>query len=405
MLIYIDEHKLYDKIPTFVAINPDNLPSAKLSEGDLQCILNKLTNISTTMTSFNGLLLNSANTFTVGVVAELEHRLVALNDTTVLTKLQDSIDVVQKQTAHLDSGFADGVIHELEHRLAPLSNSVALHKLQDSLDVVRRQTACLERSAFSAAQTSTILQPHSHQQSSSSYANNHTGSSQLNSNLVPVTHNTHRTMSIASCSGEPATVSDSNVFTDVINNRKGKASLINNSNINKQNVTYAGAVVSNNSSTNQPTLKQTQPKRRTVLGASNTCTLKASQNPQIKKSVFKISNLDYCCTVSDVNDYVTNLKVRILTCFELPKGKFEKDGNKSFRVCIYSNDKAAFLSKDNWSSGILIKEWVFRPKDQPSSVAPNSEIIEPVVPCTLESVSSYNSASNTQTMQTFYFYS
>jgi len=105
------------------------------------------------MSSFNGLLLNSASTFTVGVVAELERRRVALNNSTVLTKL--SIDVVQKQTALLDSGFADGVIHELEHHLAPLSSSVALHKLQDSLDVVRRPTTCFERSAFSSAQTST----------------------------------------------------------------------------------------------------------------------------------------------------------------------------------------------------------------------------------------------------------
>jgi len=160
-----------------------------------------------------------------------------------------------------------------------------------------------------------------------------------------------------SCSDEPLVVdNDNNVFTSVIYNRKGKALYNKNSeNINKQNATYPGAVISNDHSTNQTIPKQTQVKRRTVLGASNTCTLKASLNPQIKKAIYKISNLEAACTVSDISDHITNLKVRVLTCFELPKGKFEKVGNKSFRVCIYSNDKPAFLSKENWSSGILIK--------------------------------------------------
>jgi len=64
MLLYIDENNLYDRLPTFVAVNRDNLPSANLSEGDLQCVLNKLAAMSVTLTSFNNLLLNSADVFT-----------------------------------------------------------------------------------------------------------------------------------------------------------------------------------------------------------------------------------------------------------------------------------------------------------------------------------------------------
>jgi len=46
MIIAVDENKLMNKLPTFVAADPDLLPSAKLTEGDMQCVLHKLSNIS-----------------------------------------------------------------------------------------------------------------------------------------------------------------------------------------------------------------------------------------------------------------------------------------------------------------------------------------------------------------------
>ena len=39
MIILIDENNLFLRIPTFIAGDPDALPSAKLTEGNLQCIL------------------------------------------------------------------------------------------------------------------------------------------------------------------------------------------------------------------------------------------------------------------------------------------------------------------------------------------------------------------------------
>jgi len=37
---FIDENNVRPKLPTFVAADPDLLPSVKLTDGDLLCILN-----------------------------------------------------------------------------------------------------------------------------------------------------------------------------------------------------------------------------------------------------------------------------------------------------------------------------------------------------------------------------
>jgi len=46
MITFVDENGLFAKIPKFVTSNPDNLPSAKMAESDLHCILAKLNSLT-----------------------------------------------------------------------------------------------------------------------------------------------------------------------------------------------------------------------------------------------------------------------------------------------------------------------------------------------------------------------
>jgi len=48
---FIDENNVRSKLPTFVAAGPNLLPSVKLTDEDLLCILNKLANIDLTLNS------------------------------------------------------------------------------------------------------------------------------------------------------------------------------------------------------------------------------------------------------------------------------------------------------------------------------------------------------------------
>ena len=42
IVTYLDENKLTEQIPMFVAANPDTSPSARLGDGDMLTILNRL---------------------------------------------------------------------------------------------------------------------------------------------------------------------------------------------------------------------------------------------------------------------------------------------------------------------------------------------------------------------------
>jgi len=46
ILTFLDENKAIDKLPLFVALDPDLIPSPALAEGDLQCVLGKIANLS-----------------------------------------------------------------------------------------------------------------------------------------------------------------------------------------------------------------------------------------------------------------------------------------------------------------------------------------------------------------------
>jgi hypothetical protein len=104
--------------------------------------------------------------------------------------------------------------------------------------------------------------------------------------------------------------------------------------------------------------------------------------------VFKISNVDAGYSTANLIDHLTKMGVRLAddartqgkSCFELKRGPRQPEDNKSFRICIFAADKSKLLVKDNWASGILIQEWIFRPNDNIPLGAHNEENILPSVP-------------------------
>jgi len=54
--------------------------------------------------------------------------------------------------------------------------------------------------------------------------------------------------------------------------------------------------------------------------------------------------------------------VRVISCFDRTSANAVSEDNKSFRICIIDADKEKFLSGDNWSVGISIQKWIFKPK-------------------------------------------
>jgi hypothetical protein len=122
---------------------------------------------------------------------------------------------------------------------------------------------------------------------------------------------------------------------------------------------YATVVTLPGPTAHKPAVKS---KPRTVIGASSSCLLRASKTLIIKKSVFRLGNIDSTYTAMDVETYVRSLGVRILTCFELKQSPSQSEDNKSFRVCIVTDDNLKLCDSDNWSVGVTIRAWVHKPK-------------------------------------------
>jgi len=107
MIIAVDENKLINKLPTFVAADPDLLPSAKLTEGGMQCVLHKLSNISDQLLQMDTIFHDSCQVSPSSIRNAIEESLTK-------HKLFDNIDEIKfnliKIRAHMDS-FDDNGSH------------------------------------------------------------------------------------------------------------------------------------------------------------------------------------------------------------------------------------------------------------------------------------------------------
>ena len=70
-----------------------------------------------------------------------------------------------------------------------------------------------------------------------------------------------------------------------------------------------------------------------------------------------------------------SLKVRIISCFDT-KTRFAD--TRAFRICINKEDCDTFLDKNNWPRNIILREWVFKMKEnkqssQPATTVPANE--------------------------------
>lgn len=101
-----------------------------------------------------------------------------------------------------------------------------------------------------------------------------------------------------------------------------------------------------------------------MIGHSTTSTIRAAKVLSVNKSVYCIGNIDSDYSEDDVKQYVESLGVRVISCFERKAenkpARFAD--NKTFRLCIIDADKDKLLCEANWTVGISIQRWVFKPK-------------------------------------------
>ena len=110
------------------------------------------------------------------------------------------------------------------------------------------------------------------------------------------------------------------------------------------------------------TARSVNPKMKSIFGDSSHSSLRAAKTLVVPKAVYCLGNIDGTYTVEAVQDYISTLGVRVLSCFELKNSVRRPKDNKTFRVCIISEDKQKFLAPSSWSLGVSLREWRHKPK-------------------------------------------
>ncbi|MEZ4977664.1 MAG: hypothetical protein R2772_00005, partial [Chitinophagales bacterium] len=84
----------------------------------------------------------------------------------------------------------------------------------------------------------------------------------------------------------------------------------------------------------------------------------------VPKAVVHIDNLNKNCTVDSIKTFLTQRNINVLSCFDA-KSWLSNDVQEqvtSFRVCVERGCKEALMDVDLWPSGVIIREWRFKPK-------------------------------------------
>jgi len=88
-----------------------------------------------------------------------------------------------------------------------------------------------------------------------------------------------------------------------------------------------------------------------------------------KKAVFCLDNLSNSCTPSDIKSFVSGLSVEVFSVFEAkPRRRRGEDTDdvvdrKAFRLCINADDRQRLLDASMWPDSVLISEWYFKQQD------------------------------------------
>jgi len=276
---FLDENKAVDKLPLFVALDPDLIPSPALAEGDLQCVLGKIANLSDDVDQF----IQSQLFTMIRLKSELN-------------------DTLNNLLMHHKSKLDDDLL-TCSHKTNEINTKV------DTLLSCKRASTRPTMAAHTQDKHMTRI-----------------NQSVVNSNNTA----DHTALGMQNRQNMPYPLSSTSSFTDLAPSESGDDFTIveNNRHVSRKDnrvTSYAKATasyqhvstVANSTTTPASRRPPNTTARHTMLGDSTTCTLKASKNLTIKKAVYKISNIDATYEVSDVTYDISTLNVRVVSCFEI----------------------------------------------------------------------------------------
>ena len=340
---FLDENKLIDRLPPFVATSPDKMPSARLLEGDVVVLWEKLSSIQ--------------------------------NAVAALQLVQDSTTSMAKETSELikavvidirEIGSAQNNIKKSVQRVE-LAVQASLLISESCPPGLRSSNAGEVTDGVTGGGSETTTSTSNGEHSSTSIKSRWVARSEA---LVPTDSENEVRDRNDDFSLAPSKNAKKN------NKRKERdAALSSPTQVHphskKANVSsrsYAAAAASlqivNSDTLCAPAgLKRAAPSLKTV-GNSNKHRLEAAHQELVVKAVFCIGNVATTYTVKDIKDHCQSLGIRALFCYDI---SFDDDGPKYFKLAVRAVDSGVVMDPDSWPSKVFVREWHVVPR--PSSAA------------------------------------
>ena len=328
---FVDDNKLVDRLPTFVAVNPDHLPSAKFVEGDFMTIMNKLNTLDQHMTN-----LGSSMDKCIETVSDSSATVRRAVEGTRGTVMGMSGGSGQQRGAGAGGGRGGGLggggrggggrgggNGGGEGSEGPRAGTGHVGRPEQALGATQ---------SADNVSWSTLPPP-----------DNAFWGEQMTSDMLD--------------SNSSAMEDDGGGPWNLQKNKKRR--------LTKGSSPSPSAPSQVPAMRTVPATPAAGPKK-IVYGHSTTASLKASKNLWVNKSVYCLGNVDAVYTADNVRDFVESMGIRVVTCNLLKTLTNQPADNNRFRIAIFSEDNDKLLNSRNWSVGISIRKWVHKPKAQPN---------------------------------------
>lgn len=317
LFVYLDEQKAIDKLPRYVSGNPDNMPSVRLYEGDLNIIMSTLKNFGGKFEQIQAVLVaicrdvqdlqvNKSRGLPQSSASQFPAR--ATNKSSVQGVGQPTVAVTHGNTT-AETETTSAIEND------QLSDGGAVASTMDWATLV--STPICSENRFAAL--STDDDDHHQQQ-------------------------------------DP--------YTTVVNSRRKRT---------RQRTAQQQQQQQQQQRQQEPAaVRQQQPvsarRAPTVFGKSKPASGSTITAAKIlrKKAVFCVDNVNTSCTVDNMRSFVSSLSVEVMNCFEAKPRRRRNESaesnvdRKAFRICICEDDRQRFLNPAVWPDSISISDWFFK---------------------------------------------
>lgn len=358
LLNFLDENMLLEKLPMYVTDNPDHVPSFRLFEGDLKFLMQRMERLEDKVGTLFAAILSEVN--------NLCKRQQTPSQPGVTSQPSSKVQPIQPRFIQPND---DGAIN---HRAGPPTGNVTgARKHGESNDnTAVATTSSAAAPSQSASQPGLIIDDRE-------FPPLLVSGSWAAASSTPVPSKDNKINNTVTFNADNGEVSESDQPFEPVRSRKRRRG--------QQYPAENGGQQSNGSQSvtrqQTPSAKPDRVSRRPlVVGKPADKAFVGIAAAKRSKSVFCIDNVNNLCSAEDIFNFVTDLGVSVVSCFEVaPRGSkrrqneqqqqdqvrtllSELDKPKAFRLCILTEDRERLLVASSWPSDIRIYDWFFKPK-------------------------------------------